>query len=698
MNKCSIGLTITAFLTAVCGAGFTPVAKADEGMWLFNRPPTKLLKEKYGFAPTPEWMEHLQKSCVRFGRGGSASLVSPTGLVMTNHHVGRGQLQKLSTAERNLLETGFYAKTLEEELKCGDLEVNILWTIEDVTERVTSAVTPSMSSAEANTARQKRIAQITKVAETETGYNCEMVTLYHGARYHLYSFKRFTDVRLVMAPHSGIASFGGDTDNFEYPRFCLDFTFFRIYDGDQPLRTTDYLHWSETGTVEGDLVFVAGHPGRTNRLYTVDHLKFLRDVSYPLRLRSLWRREVQLQTFTARSDENARIAGSDLQGVQNGRKALTGYLKGIHDPAILRRKVADEKKLRSAVESDPEHRREWAQAWDDIAAAQRNLRGFTERYGALERAGVAGRSTLFGFARRLVRLAAELPKPNADRLREYRDSSLDSVYLRLYSPAPIYDVLEINQLASGFSYLAETFGGDDPLVTRVLAGQSPQARALKLVKGTRLKSIDERKRLAEGGAAAIAASTDPMIRLAYDLDPEARAVRKRYEDEVESVERASYAKIAAAKFAAYGEGMYPDATGSLRLTFGTVRRFNEFGAEAPALTTFAGLYERHKLRRGVEPFDLPQVWLDRKDRLDMNTPFNFVSTCDVIGGNSGSPVVNRKGEVVGLVFDINLHALVWSIAYTDLQARTVNVDSRAIIESLRKIYDAGKLADEIIGR
>lgn len=676
----------------------TGYARADEGMWLFNNPPTKLLKDKNNFEPSASWLEHVQKSCVKFGFGGSSSIVSPHGLVMTNHHVGRGQLQKLSTPERDLLKDGFLARSYDEELPCSDLEVNRLWSIEDVTAYVNSAVTDSMSSADANKARKKRIAEITKEAESTTGLNCDVVTLYHGARYHLYSYKRYTDIRLVMAPDGTIAHFGGDVDNFEYPRYCLDMSFFRIYENSKPLHTEHYLSWSRNGSQEGDLVFVIGHPGRTQRLYTVDHLKFLRDVQYPSLLNLMWRREVQLKTFSERNAENARIAQSELMGVQNSRKAFTGMLAGLHDPDIFREKIKAEHAIRAAINENSEHQKQWGDSWDKISTSLNTFREFNTRYSALEGRASGGRSKLFSIALHLVRLAEELPKPNGDRFQEYRDSSLDTLYLRLYSPAPIYDELEINRLSSAFSYLAETFGGDDPLVTKVLAGKSPIDRAVELVKGTKLKDIDERRRLAEGGAVAIAASNDPMIRLLYDIDPEARAVRKRYEDDVQSVQREAYANIGAARFAAYGENMYPDATGSLRMTFGEVKKFNEAGQEIAPYTNFNGLYARHKERGHEKAFELSRRWLDGKDKIDLNTPFNFVSTTDVIGGNSGSPIINRRGEVVGLVFDINIHALVWSTAYTDRVARTVGVDSRAIIESLRKIYGANKLADEIVGK
>jgi hypothetical protein len=681
-------------LLIVCTFALAASAHAEEGMWLLNHPPGDALKKAYQFTPTADWLEHVQKSCVRFGRGGSASLVSAEGLVMTNHHVGYGQLEKLSTKERNLLKEGFYANTPADELKCPDLEVSILWSIDDVTAQI-EAVTGGLSAAEANAARQKKIAEFESSCKEETGLHCDVVTLYHGARFHVYRYRRYTDVRLVMAPEASIASFGGDVDNFEYPRFCLDVTFFRIYENDEPLKSEHYLKWSAGGVSENDLVFVTGHPGRTQRQLTAAHLAFLRDVQHPTVLSMLWRREVQLLNFSDRNDEFARIAQGDLKGMQNSRKAYTGMLSGLHDPDIFRAKVAEEATIKKLISTNPERQEKWGGAWNDVAASIRSYESFFRRFGALEGRGAGGGSQLLGIAQRLVRLAAEKPKPDGDRLRGYHDAELDSLYLRLFSPAPIYDDLEINRLGSWFSHLAETFGGDDPLVTKVLAGKSPRARAVELVQGTKLKDVGVRKKLDEGGMEAITSSGDPMIRFAYDIDSEGRALIKRHEDNVEGPQTEAYAKIAAARFAIEGENTYPDATGSLRLTYGSVKGFEEDGRAVPAFTTVAGLFSRHEARGGVEPFDLPKRWLEVREKLDPTTPFNFVCTTDVIGGNSGSPVINRAGEVVGLVFDINLPALVWDTVYTDAGARTVAVDARAMVESLRKVYGADRLVKEI---
>jgi hypothetical protein len=677
-------------LIAACAAGLWAAAlQADEGMWLFNNPPARALKEKYGFTVTPEWLEHLQKSAVRFSTGGSGSLVSADGLVMTNHHVGSDNLEKFSTPEKNLLELGFQAKTRAEELKCEDLELNVLWKIEDVTDRVKGAATPGSSSADANTARRKMMSTIEKECEDQTQLDCQVVTLYQGGQYNLYQYKRYTDVRLVMAPEKDIAFFGGDTDNFEFPRFDLDVCFFRVYENGQPLKPEHYLKWSTAGAADGELTFVAGHPGRTQRQNTVDHLKFMRDAAMPVILNQLWRREVQLATFSARSEEWERIAQEDYFGVQNSRKAYTGMYGGLLDPDIMKRKAEAEKKLRAAVDANPEYKAQWGDAWERIAGAEKDYRQFYLRH----RTGIS--SDYFRIALQLVRLSEEKAKPNAERLREYSDAALDSLYLQLYSPAPIYDDLEVNRLTSGFSLWAERFGEDDPFVQKILAGQSPRARAEACVSGTKLKDVDLRKKIAEGGTGAIAGSSDPLIRLAAEMDPELRAMRKKYEDEIESAEREGYAKIAAAKFAIQGTDTYPDATSTLRLSFGPVKGYRENNQDVPPFTTFAGLYARADERQGQPGFKLPQRWLDRQGTLNLDTPFNFVSTADIIGGNSGSPVVNKNGEVVGLIFDGNIQSLVLDIAYTDEQARAVSVDSRALIEALRKVYDAGPLADEL---
>ncbi|MGQ9648595.1 MAG: S46 family peptidase [Phycisphaerae bacterium] len=653
-------------------------------MWLLTKPPSATLKSKYGFEPTPAWLEHLQKSCVRMGASGA--LVSADGLLMTNHHVGVDDLYKLSTPQRDLVRDGFYARSHDEELRCPDLEVQVLWSVEDVTERVAAAAAADMSAGEAYEAKRKAMTRIEQESKDSTGLDSEVVTLWHGARYHLYRYRRYTDIRLVFAPEKSIAFFGGDTDNFEYPRFDLDCCFFRIYEDGKPLKPEHYLKFSRQGATGGELLFVLGHPARTRRLVTVEHLKFLRDVEMPAVLNWLWRREVQLGVFCNRSEENLRIGENDYFGIQNSRKARTGMQQAMLDPQFMLRKEEAEAQLRAAAKT--------IEPWDRIAEAQRVYRTFFNRRNTL-REGYPLESKLFEIARALVRLADELPKPSPERLREYRDSELESVYLWLYSPAPIYDELEIEGVASGLTLMAERFGADDALVVKALDGLSPQARAERLVRDCTLKEIDTRKRYVTEGKKAIDASEDPMIRFAVSIDAESRALRKRFEDEVEGVEQENYARIGAVQFALHGEDLYPDATGTLRFAFGVVKGYEENGKPVGPFTDFGGLYQRWETRGPHPPFDLPQRWLDRRDRLDLKIPLNFVLTADIIGGNSGSPIVNAKGEVTGLIFDGNLQSLVWDIAFDDRQGRAIAVDTRAIIEALRKIYDAEELADEL---
>ncbi len=705
-------LVPAAVAVAALGSFMTPsTIQADEGMWLFNHPPRAQLK-KYDFDPTDKWLDHVRLSSVRFNSGGSGSFVSPDGLVMTNHHVAAGDLDKVSTPEKNYLRDGFLAKNHADEIPCKGLELNVLIGIKDVTAEVEKAVPAGTAAVDAFKLRTAKIAELEKgAADPEKNVRADVVTLYAGGVYNLYTFKKYTDIRIVFAPEKQAAFYGGDPDNFEYPRFDLDVAFFRVYEGGKPIKCENYLKWSPHGSADNELVFVSGHPGRTNRGNTVDELKYLRDTGYPYLLNRLNRLEVLLGSWGARSERNMQRAEEELFSIQNSRKARIGGLAGLMDPQLMGRKEKEQLRLKafldskSAGDTSAPWLDEAKKAFEAVAKAEKTRAELIQDITVLEN-GAGFNSHEFSIARTLLRAAEELPKPNGERLREFADARLQSLKFQLLSDEPIFEDFETLKLADGLQFLAITLGPDSDLVKKVLAGKSPRERAYELVSGTQLRDPKVRTKLWDGITAAakegktfdLAALHDPMIELARLADAPSRAVRKRFENEVDEPKRQAYAALAKAKFAMDGDKVYPDATFTLRLAFGTVTGYKEDGKNVPAFTTLDGLYARSAEQGNKGPFELPKRWVEKKDKLDLKTPFNFVCTADIIGGNSGSPVINRNAEVVGLIFDGNIQSLVLDFIYTQDTARAVSVDSRAIVEALRKVYDATDLANELTGK
>jgi hypothetical protein len=559
-----------------------------------------------------------------------------------------------------------------------------------------------MDTAAAEKARRAEINTIEKESTDKTGLRSDVVTLYNGGQYHLYRYKRYTDVRLVFAPQKSIAFFGGDPDNFEYPRYDLDICFFRAYESGKPVHVDNYLKWSESGAAEGDLIFVSGHPGRTERADTMANIFYQRDIVVPGTLNLLRRREVLLKNYSDRSAENARRAEDDYFGIQNSRKAYLGILGGLQDPAVIEKKRESEKALRNAVAKDVDLNGKYSGAWDQVATTLKALVTIRDEYNLFgigpQRRGQALNSDLFTIAIQLVRLAEETPKPNSERLREYSDAGIESLKLQLFSEAPIYEDLEIVKLADSLGMMAEVLGADNEKVQMALAGKSPRERAAELIRGTSLKDVAVRKRLAEGGLKAIQDSSDPMIKFALLVDPEARHIRQQFEQQVDEPLRQAYGKIANARFAVYGSSQYPDATFTLRLAFGEAKGYTEAGEPIPWATKIGGTFEHAAAHNNKEPFELPKIWNDRRSQLNSSVPFNFVSTADIIGGNSGSPVVNRQGELVGIIFDGDIESLILDYIYTDEGARAVAVHSAGILEALRKIYQANRLVAELTGK
>jgi len=677
-----------------------PAALADEGMWTFNNLPRAEIKKRYGFEVTDEWVRRVQSATVRFPNG-TGSFVSPEGLVLTNYHIVEDIVGELSTAEKDLAKTGFVARTRDEEIKIPGLALDQLVRIEDVTARVTGAVKQGMSDSAAADARAAEIRRIESDAAKATGLRAEVVTLYQGGLYNLYLYKSYNDVRLVFAPEFQAAFFGGDPDNFNFPRYCLDMALVRVYEGGAPLRPESYFRWSQKGPQENELTFVSGSPGTTQRLYTVAHLEFLRDTGLPLTVRTLESRRDSLKKYMAGGEEQTRRGQNELNYAENFIKVFGGQLEGLRGKELMARKQGAEAALRAYVDSNARTHKEYADAWESVAKAQRALAGYERdrrMLGGLTLSDYAmsGFNTvLFNYARMLVRLAEEGPKPDAERLPEYTDARRPALEAALYSESPVYDDFEQAKLAASLTLLRDVYGANHALVKKVLQGKTPEARAAELIKGTKLKDVAYRRELAAGGKKAVDASTDPLVVLARELDAESRAVRKRYEDEVVGVNRTAYGKIARALFEKEGTGLYPDATFTPRLSYGAVKGYVENGKAVRPFTYFAGLYERAAEHQNKFPYNLTPRWVEHKSDVDMKAPFNFVTTNDIIGGNSGSPTFNREMELVGLIFDGNIQSVVGNFYYDESVNRAISVDSRGMLEALRKVYGAKEAADEL---
>ena len=676
----------------LAAALFSPAVRADEGMWTFDNPPVKQLQEKFNFTPTQQWLDHLRLSSVRLNDGGSGSFVSPHGLLLTNHHVARGQLQKNSSADHDYIRDGFYATTPEQEMKSQDLEVNVLVSYEDVTDRVNTATKGAKNTEEEFAKRKAVIAEIEKESTEKTGFRSDVVTLYQGGEYWLYRYKKYTDVRLVFAPEQQAAFFGGDPDNFTYPRYNLDMALYRVYENGKPIDSKDYLKWNPQGAGDGDLVFVSGHPGSTQRLATYGSLVFDRDTVTPIIIQVLKRRIATLRDYSARGPEQTRQAASQIFGLENSLKVYVGRLAGLQDKNLMEKKRREEEEFRAKVDANPEWKKEFGNAWDGVAEAIDKAKPRIK-----EQFFRSTDSQLAGLAVNLVTYVSEIQKPDGERLEGFHDSQLESLRLRLFSPAPIYPEMEIARMTSALEAGVKELGPDDPWIKAVLDGRTPKDAANQMISGTKMGDAAFRKSLAEGGQTAVEASTDPLIAMARRIDPIRREQIKWFEKNVQSVEQRSGEKLGRARFAVYGKNTYPDATFTLRLSYGQVMGYPMNGTKAPYKTTMYGLYDRAASFNNKVPFDLPKRYVDGKDKLDLVTPFNFVTTNDIIGGNSGSPVVDRQGDIVGLIFDGNIQSLVGDFVYDSYQNRAVAVHTAAMTEALKKLYGAQKLVDELLG-
>ncbi len=677
-----------------------PALRADEGMWTFDNLPTKQMQTKYGFAPDAAWLKRLQLATLRFP-GGTGAFVSPEGLVITNHHVGRSAIAQVSTAQTDYIKNGFTAASREQEIKVPGLELMMLVSQENVTAQVQAAVKAGMAEKDALKARQNALSQLRKAEEAKSGLTCEPVTLYQGGEYWLYRYQKFTDVRLVAAPEVQVASFGGDPDNYTYPRWNLDFALFRVYENGQPYKPQAILPFTATPLKAGDLTIISGHPGTTFRQQTLAQMIYARDLGIPYRLKSLDYQKRALQVFAATSEEARRIAADPIYGIENGYKRLSGQLLGLQKPENIRKVQEAEAALKQAVAKDAKLQARVGQSWAAIDKAVKRQAALLKESSLVDARG----SALLGQALTLVRLFEEEAKPSDKRLTEFSEGSLKATRARLLSPRPTEKALDAARLAAGLREAQEELGAAHPFVKAMLGGQSPEALAKAAIEGTRLHDVAFRKQLLEGGKKAVDASQDPLIRLARTLDPFNRTIRKQVEEQITGIFNEHGGRIAEARFQVQGKESYPDATFTLRLSFGPVATYaTGSGTKAQPFTTFLGLYDRHLGWGGNAAnaedgaWTLPQRWLDRQAAVDATLPFNFIYNCDTVGGNSGSPVVNRAGEFVGINFDSVFEGQGGYYIYDADTKRAVAVDARAILESLRKIMDGEHLVKELGGK
>jgi len=678
-------------------------ASADEGMFTFDNPPVSQIEKNYGVKLDEKWFEYAMRASVRFNNGGSGSFVSPEGLVLTNHHIGFDCIQKLSTPEKDYVKNGFYAMSMSEEAKCPDLEVNMLYSLQDVTERVISAEKGGKSDRERGVLRKKEMAKIEKECNESTGLKCDVVTLYGGGQYVLYRYKRFTDVRLVFAPEQQIAFFGGDPDNFTYPRYDLDMAIFRIYVDNKPYNPEYYFRFSPNGPSENELVFVIGNPGTTKRLYTLSQLKFQKDVFYPTRVRKAKIFIDALKTYAAKSEENQRQTKELIFMFENSYKAHKGMLDALNNDELFKKKEREERELLEFAKKNPQDLKELREALKKIEDAENEYKklfptGFVIRT-------VVNYSELFSRAFTIVQMATEKKKPNEERFEEYRDTALPSLELQIYSTAPIYKGVEKVLLKTAIEDAIKEVGRENEFLKTLLANTDPERLVEEAVEKTRLYDVEYRKEMVKKGdsmkfdefAEIIKKGDDPLLKIALAIEPIVRKNRKLYEDKVESVERTAHHTIQKIRFKIFEKTIPPDATFTPRIAFGSVKGYNAEGTIVPFKTSFYGLFARSSEFDNKPPFDLPERYIKRERSINLKTPLNFVSTADIVGGNSGSPVINKSHELVGLIFDSNIEGLAGTFVYSEEKARAVAVHSAGILEALKSIYDMNYLVEELTG-
>ncbi len=668
------------------------VAFSDEGMWTIDNFPSGQVADKYNVDINDKWLRSAQLATTRLENGCTGSFSSPDGLVLTNNHCTWGCIRNLSSEERNLSDDGFMATSRDEELQCPGQQISVLIDFDDVTSKISSA-TKGLADAEANEARKAKLTDLESGCEDAAHgqISCEAVSLYNGGQYFIYKYKRYDDVRLVFAPELDIAAFGGDPDNFNFPRWCLDMSFLRVYEDGKPALTPNYLRWRKGGPQASEPVFITGHPGSTDRLLTMSQLRMLRDEVYPLWLLRYSELRGRMLAWQNTSPEAARIVQQRILNLENGIKVRRNQLKALHNDEMMDVRADEEKQLRAAIAANPELQADYGDAWDLIDNAVEAHRNMYEEHLFIEDdAGLIG--DLFSYAKTIVRGTVERELPNNERMRAYTDAALRQVEQRLLAARPIDMEYEKLQLTFSLEKMREWLGPDNKFVHMILGNDSPESLVTRLVDGSHLDDAAYRDALWSGGIEAVAASDDPIIKLALAIDEDARALRKRYEDDVEAPRIRGEEKIADSRFQIYGTDAYPDATFTLRVTYGAVEGWQERGEMVNPFTRTNRLFERST---GQRPFMLPASWKRAREDLNPDRPFNFVATTDITGGNSGSPIVAADGALVGLAFDGNIHSIAGDYWFDQSMNRTVGVNTAIILEALSTVYGADHLVKEL---
>lgn len=667
-------------------------------MWTFQNPPMEWWQEAYGFTPTEDWLRHVQRASLRYGDGCSAAFVSEDGLVLTNQHCARECVEAVSSADADYWEEGFYASTPDEELVCPGLYLDQLQSVTDVTDAVLAVSEELTADTAMARARSERSDSIAEACEADTGLRCQVVSLYHGGRFHLYRYQRFEPVKLVFAPEHQAASFGGDPDNFTYPRYDLDVAFVRAYQPDSTtaVSTDDWFAWDTDGAEEGDAVFVVGSPGGTSRLLTVSQVMYEKYHSHPFIVSYIQDYVDILHWIGSLGPEARRSVREQLATLENSLKVYTGQLEGLRDTALVGRKIKWERELRAAVRADTALQTEYGGVWDRIADLQRAKVPLAQR-ASIYNIGFIGDPHL-GLAGQLIRYVRESAKPADERGEDYGAEELAQMEERVLAASPVNPEIAVRLLATRLRLAQRFLPEDDPFVQEAFrAGETPEEAARRIVQNTRIMDPEFRRRLVESGPSAVEAESDVGLALARVMEGEYEELAVRL-DEITAAESVQEERLARALFAVKGTDIPPDATFTLRITDGVVKRYPYNGTVAPPKTSFYGVFERANNFDNEMPFTLPESYEAARDRIDMAAPLNFVTTDDITGGNSGSPMLNRDAEVVGVAFDGNIESLPNEWLFREEAARTVGVHSEGILEALRSIYEADALVRELLGQ